>query len=208
MKLLGRNKAPERLRASVDAAGGSVEMRVSAILRPLGFNSTAPLAIAAGEQVLERAGLVAMPPIAESGWDDAVTVAVSAQTEQYEPAPVIEEQEEPVSEQIAEVEEMAQDDAIAAAAAEIVAEEPTSDGDVVDEAQVQRQRELEQRLQALVEQERGASEKAQAEAERRIAEAAQVLDEARRASEGEAKRRAQLERELTTVRKQEDAARA
>src|SRR5690242_14674137 len=186
MKLLGRNKAPERLRASVDAAGGSVEMRVSAILRPLGFNSTAPLAIAAGEQVLERAGLTATPPIGECGWDDAVTVAVP---ESAQPArPIIDEQEDPVSEQIVEVEEPAQDDAVAAAAAEIVAEEPTAQEGVVDEAQAQRQRELEQRLQALVEQERGASERAQAEAERRIAEAAHVLDEARRASETEAQR--------------------
>src|SRR4051795_513721 len=196
MKLLGRNKAPERLRASVDAAGGSVEMRVSAILRPLGFNSTAPLAVAAREQVLERAGLVATPPIAGTGWDDAVTVSVPDLTPEGQAAPAAEEIAEPEGEVGVEqsaaiepeadveeetIEDPGQNDAVVATAAEIVAEE--------DDVQAERQRELERRLQALVERERGASEQAQAEAERRIAEAAQVLDEVRRASEIELERR-------------------
>src|SRR5215213_9155564 len=77
MRLLGRNKAPQRLRASIEEQGGVVQMRLSAILRPLGFNSPTPLALASAQHVLDGAGVIADPPIEQSSWDDIVTVSLA-----------------------------------------------------------------------------------------------------------------------------------
>src|SRR3954453_737242 len=199
MKLLGRNKLPARLRESVEAAGGSVEMQVSALLRPIGFSSPTPLALAAAEQVIEQAGLVSEPPVPQSGWDDMVVLSFPAandETRAHEALPAEEDamshpQEEPVE---AEVE---QDQAT-------VLPEPVATTDaVVAESYGQRHRAVEERLQALVERERDAREHAQADAGRRIAEAAKVLDEARQATEIELEGRAGVEQELAAARRSE-----
>src|SRR5690242_16826897 len=78
MKLLGRNKPPEqRLRQAVEAAGGAVEMRVSALLRPHGVRTPSPDAMAGLGKALEEAGLTVTPSLDGCGWDDVVSVAVT-----------------------------------------------------------------------------------------------------------------------------------
>src|SRR5215212_1089692 len=141
MRLLGRNKAPQRLRASIEEQGGVVQMRLSAILRPLGFNSPTPLALASAQHVLDGAGVIADPPIEQSSWDDIVTVSLApagspAQASPSAP-PVVEPAavEEPPAEE-PPVEEAPVDEApVEAPAAEAppVAEPPAAEV-VADEA--------------------------------------------------------------------------
>src|SRR5204863_5174126 len=78
MKLRGRTKPTEqRLRHAVEAAGGAVEMRVSALLLPHGVKTPSTDALAGLEQSLTEAGLIVTPPLGGCGWDDLVSVALS-----------------------------------------------------------------------------------------------------------------------------------
>src|SRR4051795_900063 len=151
MKLLGRNKLPGRLRESVEAAGGSVEMQVSALLRPIGFSSPTPLALAAAEQVIAQAGLVCRPPVTQSGWSDTVVVSFPAQgtideTRAHEVLPT-ERDAMPYEEEPAETD--AQQEQVT-----LLPEPAVTMDAVAAESYAERHRALEERLQELVERER------------------------------------------------------
>src|SRR2546425_13074556 len=78
MKLRSRTKLPEqRLRRTVEAAGGVMEMRLSALLRPHGVKTPSADAVATLEQSLTEAGLTVSPPLAGCAWDDVISVAVT-----------------------------------------------------------------------------------------------------------------------------------
>src|SRR3954470_11558191 len=93
MKLIARSRtSARRLRQSVDSAGGSVEMRVSAIMRPLKLSSPTAVAVEQAEAVLKDAGLYVDGGLAGHAWDDIVAVRAIAGA----PAP------QPVAEQLDE----------------------------------------------------------------------------------------------------------
>src|SRR4051794_40411379 len=78
MKLLSRSKVLEqRLRHEVEAAGGVVEMRVSALMRPHGVKTPSDNAVATLDKWLTAAGLTVDPPLRGRAWDDVISVALT-----------------------------------------------------------------------------------------------------------------------------------
>src|SRR5207244_3490991 len=64
-------------RRTVEAAGGVMEMRLSALLRPHGVKTPSADAVATLDRSLTEAGLTVTPALAGCAWDDVISVAVT-----------------------------------------------------------------------------------------------------------------------------------
>jgi hypothetical protein len=216
MKLLSsrNNRAPAlRLRRIVDQEGGSSTIVVSQMMWSMGHESPTASAVDKVERQLSAVGLRTVPALATCAWDEQIVVTSEPQgaatapveaapaAEAYDIAPLepnLEADPEPAAEPAeTEIEEQS---------IEPVEDSSPADGGVMEVQQNGSPEQLtdgrpsesriEQRLHALVDEERRASAEKAREAERRIAEASEVIAEARAESERERASRGELEQTL------------